>query len=83
MLNTGLMKRVQVLLEPDCHKIIKCVCAQMDITMSEFFNIAGFAFMSDQLDEHKHLKRLVESIQLTPGSRAYKAFAKSQTNESA
>ena len=55
----------------------------MDITMSEFFNIAGFAFMSDQLDEHKHLKRLVESIQLTPGSRAYKAFAKSQTNESA
>lgn len=77
------MKRVQVLLEPDCHKIIKCVCAQMDITMSEFFNIAGFALMSEKLDEHKHLRRLVESLQLTPGSRAYKAFAQSQPNEPA
>ena len=66
------MKRVQVLLEPDCHKILKCVCAHMGITMSEFYVKAGTAFMSDSLKTDKQLKQLIESIPLTPGSRAYK-----------
>ena len=65
------MKRVQVLLEPDCHKVLKCVCAQMGITMNEFVYMASKRHMRKTLTEHEHLKTLIQSLPLTPGSTAY------------
>ena len=76
------MKRVQVQLEPDCHKILKCVCAHMGITMSEFYIRAGSLFMSEALKTDEQLKQLVETIRLTPGSRAYKQMERFQLDES-
>ena len=58
-------------MDPDCHKILKCVCAQMGITMSDFLLEAGQAHMTKSLDENEHLKTLVFSLPLTPGGAAY------------
>ena len=76
------MKRVQVQLEPDCHKILKCVCAHMGITMSEFYIRAGCDLMSEAFKTDKQLKQLIESIPLTPGSRAYKQIEQIQLDAS-
>ena len=66
------MKRVQVMVEPDCHKIIKCACAQMGVTMSEYFNLCSIAYLTNAMNNDDQLQQLVMAIPLTPGSRAYK-----------
>ena len=76
------MKRVQVQLEPDCHKILKCVCAHMGITMSEFYNRAGIHLMREALKTDKQLTQLIQSIPLKPGSRAYKQMEQIQLDAS-
>ena len=43
----------------------------MGITMSDFLQAAGQAHMTKSLDENEHLKTLVLSLPLTPGSTAY------------
>ncbi len=58
-------------MEPDCHKVLKCVCAQMGITMSEFLHMAGKSHLNKHVNENEHLKTLVLSLPLTPGSAAY------------
>ena len=66
------MKRVQVQLEPDCHKIIKCACAQMGVTMSEYFNLCSIEYLKKAMNNDDQLQQLVRAVPLTPGSRAYK-----------
>ena len=65
------MKRVQVQLPPDCHTLLKCACAQMGVTMSEFYNNAGREYLNKLMHEDEHLKQLMCSIPLTPDSQAY------------
>ena len=54
----------------------------MGITMSEFYIRAGSLFMSEALKTDEQLKQLVETIRLTPGSRAYKQMERFQLDES-
>ena len=58
-------------MEPDSHKVLKCVCAQMGITMSEFLHMAGQSHLTKHVNENEHLKTLIHSLPLTPGSAAY------------
>ena len=72
------MKRVQVLLEPDCHKIIKCACAQMGVTMSEYFILCSIEYLKNAMKDDDQLQQLLMAVPLTPGSRAYKTMAQDQ-----
>jgi len=76
------MKRVQVQLEPDCHKIIKCVCAQMGVTMSEYYNLCSIAYLTNKLKDDEQLRQLIKAVPLTQGSRAYKQMERFQLDAS-
>ena len=54
----------------------------MGITMSEFYIRAGCDLMSEAFKTDKQLKQLIESIPLTPGSRAYKQIEQIQLDAS-
>ena len=65
------------MVEPDCHKIIKCACAQMGVTMSEYFIRCSIAYLKNAMNDDDQLQQLVMAIPLTPGSRAYNLIEQS------
>ena len=65
---SGAMKRVQVLMSPACHRVLKQICAIDDTSMSEFMYKCARTHIHQRAKTDDHILTLLEreSIQLDP-----------------
>ena len=64
----GAVKRVQVLMSPACHRILKQICAIDDVSMSEFMYRCARAHIHSRAKSDNHILTLLqrEGIELDP-----------------
>ena len=64
----GAVKRVQVLMSPACHRVIKQICAIDDISMSEFMHTLARTHIHQRAKTDDHILTLLqrEGIELDP-----------------
>lgn len=64
----GAVKRVQVLMSPTCHRVLKQICAIDDISMSEFMNTCARTHIHQRAKTDDHILTLLqrEGIELDP-----------------
>ena len=60
------MKRVQVLMSPACHRILKQVACKDGVTMSEFMYQCARAHIHKRAHEDIHLLAILKSEGITP-----------------
>ena len=63
-----LMKRVQVLMSPACHRVLKQICAIDDVSMSEFMHTCARKHIHQRAKTDDHILTLLqrEGIELDP-----------------
>ena len=64
----GAVKRVQVLMSPACHRILKQICAIDDVSMSEFMHTCARTHIHERAKTDDHILTLLqrEGIELDP-----------------
>jgi len=64
----GEVKRVQVLMSPACHRVLKQICAIDDVSMSEFMYKCARTHIQQRAKTDDHILTLLqrEGIELDP-----------------